>query len=138
MISLPLVRPYLKNDVLNLATHFMKCGYMEGNGFFYVTLENNFSATVDVTPEISDHWSPSWKKVNESFEKMLLEDVDLKVFSNKMFMVWDGNHRLQAWLPIIDQDHSNDICWHYSVDSIILDPKEDVPSVLIALHEVNW
>jgi len=69
---------------------------------------------------------------------MLLDDIYLKGFSNKMFMVWDGNHRLQVWLPIIDQDHSNDIGWHYSVDSVILDPKGDVPSILIALHEINW
>lgn len=138
MISLPVVRPYLKNDVLTLASHFMKCGYMEGNGYFYVALENNFGVTVDVTPEITGSWSAHWVKVNEQFEKRLLEDDDLKVFSNKMFMVWDGNHRLQAWMPIIDRDHAHDISWHYCVETVILDPRGDVASILTALHEVNW
>jgi hypothetical protein len=39
---------------------------------------------------------------NAAFEKELENDEDLKVFCGKMFMVWDGNHCLQAWLPIID------------------------------------
>ena len=41
-------------------------------------------------------------------KKILQIDEDLKVFSGKIFMVWDGNHRLQAWLPIINQDHTYD------------------------------
>jgi hypothetical protein len=52
MISLPIVRPYLKNDVMNLAAHFVACGYMEGNGVFYVALENNEDKTMNVTPDI--------------------------------------------------------------------------------------
>ena len=138
MISLPVVRPYLKNDVLNLASHFTKCGYMEGNGYFYVAIENNHGVSVDVSDSIKAQWSAEWIKVNDEFERMLQEDEDLKIFSQKMFQVWDGNHRLQAWMPIIEQEHSGDIEWHYSVESVILDPKGDIPSILTALHEVNW
>jgi len=138
MMSLPVVRPFLKNDVLTLASHFTKCGYMEGNGFFYVAVEDNSGFTTDVTAAIFDKWSPEWKKRNEDFEETLLADDDLKAFSNKMFMVWDGNHRLQAWLPIIEQFHAGDLNWHFCVESIILDPKGNVGSVLTALHEVNW
>ena len=75
---------------------------------------------------------------NDVFEKILQTDGDLKVFSDKMFMVWDGNHRLQAWLPIINQDHTHDPAWHYVVESIILDVKGDIATMLTALHEVNW
>jgi hypothetical protein len=53
-------------------------------------------------------------------------------------MVWDGNHRLQAWLPIINNEHQNDPSWHYAVESIILIVKGDVVGMLTALHEVNW
>jgi hypothetical protein len=35
-------------------------------------------------------------------------------------MVWDGNHHLQAWLPIINNEHKNDPTWHFVVESIIL------------------
>jgi len=75
--------------------------------------------------------------VNEDFERTLLNDEELKVFFNKMFMVWDGNHRLQAQLPIIEQFHARDVNWHFYVESIILDPKGDVPSVLTTLHKIN-
>jgi hypothetical protein len=37
-----------------------------------------------------------------------------------MFFVWDGNHRLQAWLPYIDWMHKTKENWHVAIDSIIL------------------
>ena len=138
MMPLPVVRPSLKNDVSLLATHFMTDGYMEGNGFFYVALKDNHGHTNDVTLSVVAKWSPEWKQVNKEFEKKLLSDNDLKVFSNKMFMVWDGNHCLLAWMPIIEQFHTHDINWHYCVEGVILDPRGDIPSVIAALHEVNW
>ena len=138
MISLPIVRPYLKNDVMSLAAHFVSCGYLEGNGVFYVALENNEGKTMDVTPDIISTWSDHWVQVNAQFEEQLNLDEDLRVFSGKMFMVWDGNHRLQAWLPIINNEHENDITWHYAVESIVLVVNGDVAGMLTALHEVNW
>jgi hypothetical protein len=41
MISLLGVRPYSKNDVLNLASHFVSCEYLEDNGVFYISMEDN-------------------------------------------------------------------------------------------------
>jgi hypothetical protein len=138
MISLPVVRPFLKNDVMNLAIHFVACGYMEGNGVFYVALENNEGKIVDVTPDIVASWSDKWVQANALFEEELNSDDDLRVFSGKMFMVWDGNHRLQAWLPIINNEHKDDPIWHYAVESIILVVGGDIVGMLTALHKVNW
>ena len=45
--------------------------------------------------------------LNDAFEKILQTDEDLKVYSGKMFMVRDVSHRLQAWLPIINRDHTD-------------------------------
>jgi hypothetical protein len=138
MISLPVVRPFLKNDVLNLASHFVFYGYLEGNGVFYVSLEDNEGRTKAVTDEIIATWSESWIAVNAEFEHLLQSDADLRVFSGKMFMVWDGNHRLQAWLSIINEDHGLDRSWHFSVESIILVVNGDVASLVASLHDVNW
>ena len=138
MISLPVVRPYLKSDVSHLASYFIASGYMEGNGFFYVSVVDNNGHSTEITREIAESWSPEWRQVNDEFERMLQADEDLCVFSNMMFMVWDGNHRLQAWMPLINEYHKGDISWHYAVDSIILDPKGDVPAVVAVLHDVNW
>ena len=87
---------FLGKYVMNLAAHFVACGYMEGNGIFYVALKNNEGKTMDVTDNIIDSWSGNWVRANDAFEKILQVVEDLKVFSGKMFMVWDGNHRLQA------------------------------------------
>ena len=116
----------------------MSDGYMEGNGFFYMALEDNHGHTNDVTPTVVAKWSSEWKEVNEKFEKKLLVDNDLKIFPNKMFMVWNANHWLQARMPIMEQFHTHDINWHICVEGVILDPRGDILSVITALHEVNW
>lgn len=138
MVCLPIVRPFLKNDVMKLASHFYKNGYMEGNDVFYVAIEDNAGKTLDVTPEIEGTWSPHWLTINADFERMLAADPVLKVFCKKMFYISDGNHRMQAWMPIINNDHYDEIGWHYNVESIILEAKGDVVSMLTAQHEVNW
>ena len=114
-------------------------GWLHGRVWFFLCgIGGHHGHTNDVTPSVVAKWSTEWKEVNDEFEKKLLADDDLKIFSGKMFMVWDGNHRLQAWMPIIEQFHAHDINWHFCVESVILDPKGDVPSVIAALHEVNW
>jgi hypothetical protein len=72
MISLLVVRPFLKNDVMDLAAYFVACGYMEGNGVFYVALENNEGKTIDVTPDIVALWSDKWIQANALFEEELI------------------------------------------------------------------
>ena len=63
---------------------------------------------------------------------------DLKICSSKVFMVWDGNHCLQALLPIINLDHTHDSTWHYVVENIILDIERDIAIIMATLHEINW
>lgn len=41
MISLPVVRSFLKNDVINMVTYCIDRSYMEGNEIIYMALENN-------------------------------------------------------------------------------------------------
>jgi hypothetical protein len=60
MISLPVVRPLLKNNIMNLAAHFVACGYMEGNVVFYIALENNEGKTVEVIYDIVASWSDKY------------------------------------------------------------------------------
>lgn len=45
-------------------------------------------------------WGPTWTQVNDEFERELVDSewMDLK---GRKFLVWDGNHRLKAWLPRI-------------------------------------
>ena len=91
--SLQAVRPAMKKDIFELGSHFLKVGYMDGFGAFYVALENDEAVpkTKDVTPEIIALWSPNWQRAHTEFEDFILRDPHLRVFSMKMFHVWDGN-----------------------------------------------
>ena len=136
MISRPIVRPALQTDVNKLEVDFVH-GYRNWEKVFHVSITDEDGNCAFVTPDVSQSWSDNWKSVNDQFKLSLKYDVDLVKFSGKMFFVFDGNHRLQAWKPYIDRLHSDDIKWHYSVDSIILDISSNVPQVLIAMNDVN-
>jgi hypothetical protein len=41
MVLLPIVRIFLKNNIMNLNAHFVACGYMEVNKVCYVAIKNN-------------------------------------------------------------------------------------------------
>ena len=120
---------------MSLATHFVACGYMEEIMVFNVALENNEGKTMDVTPNITASWSDNCVQANAKFEKELNSDDDLRVFFGKMFMVWNGNHRLQAWLPIIKNEQRDDPSWHFLVESITFVVDGDVARMLTALKK---
>jgi hypothetical protein len=123
---------------MKLASHFVSCGYMERNGVFYVAIKNDEDKTMEVTSVIISTWSDNWVKANNEFEDFLKDDIDLRGYSNKMFFVWNDNHRLQTRLPIINKDHADDFEWHFGVESIFLEIKNDIFKMLTTLDVVNW
>lgn len=46
---------FKKNDMLNLANHFIWYGYMEGNGVFYITFEND--ENIEMTHKFVSTWN---------------------------------------------------------------------------------
>jgi hypothetical protein len=54
-----------------LASHFVACGYLEDNGVFYVSLEDDEGKTYSVMDEIVASWSQNWASVNAEFEHLL-------------------------------------------------------------------
>lgn len=48
MILLPVVRPFLKHDVMNMVAYCVDRSYMEGNEIIYMALENNEPKTINV------------------------------------------------------------------------------------------
>jgi hypothetical protein len=51
--------------------------------------------------------------------------------------VWDGNHRIQAWMPYSSKLHSDDPSWHISIDYILLDTSKRLVELLIATIDLN-
>ena len=81
---------------------------------------------------------PQWQHVNEEFKKELMADDDLAQLRGKMFYVWDGNHRVSAWMRHITNCHPMDLHWHKRVHCIVLDPRGQVANLLNAMSDVNW
>jgi hypothetical protein len=54
-----------------------------------------------------------------------------------MFFVWDNNHQIQAWMPYISRVQLDDMFWHIVIDSIMLDMKEGLVWLLIAMINLN-
>lgn len=110
MVALPLVRPIFQSDIRRLEQDFWLC-YHGGDRCFYVSTTNDQGASLDVTDDLRATWNEHWVQKNMEFEAFLVQDLDLSFLSNKMFFVWDGNHRLMAWFPYIASKHSQELKW---------------------------
>jgi len=97
MIVIDEVRLVGEMDVQRLESKFMN-GYQDGNQVLYISPYNNFKKTMDITKEEIAKWSLHWQHVNEEFEKELMANDNLAQLRGKMFYVWDGNHRVLAWM----------------------------------------
>jgi hypothetical protein len=80
-------------------------GYRDGDRVLYVSPYNNLNEELHVSDDIHNSWSPFWQEANEEFEAMFQNDPDLAHLCDKMFYVWEGNHRLSAWWRHINKHH---------------------------------
>ncbi len=63
---------------------------------------------MEVTKDIEKGWDQNQKDCNVKFKDFLNANPDLKILSNKMFYVWDENHRLKAQYLYINREHQNE------------------------------
>jgi len=137
MVPMPIVRPALKGDITKLEADFFN-GYRDGDRVFYLSATDSNGNFQFVNDEVRASWSPNWAQANAVFETQLDADPSFTSYKNKMFFIWDGNHRFFAWKSYIDRLHTEDYERHVFVDSIILAPElDDIPSLLTAMHDVN-
>jgi hypothetical protein len=134
---LPLVRPVNDVDVARLENEFVM-GYRDGDRAMYVSIYNNLDEVLHVSDDIKSSWSPLWQEANAEFDAILQRDADLASFVDKMFYVWEGNHRLTAWMRHISSHHPLDKDWHISVDCIVVDPRNCTALFLNAMNDINW
>ena len=132
-----IVRLALKGDITKLEADFFN-GYRDGDRVFYLSATDSKGNSQFVDDEVRASWSPNWAQANAVFEIQLDADPSFTSYKNKMFFIWDGNHRFFAWKSYIDRLHTEDYERHVFVDSIILAPElDDIPSLLIAMHDIN-
>jgi len=137
MVPMPIVRPALNGDISKLEADFFN-GYRDGDRVFYISATDSKGDVQFVNDEVRASWSPNWTQANAVFESQLDTDPSFTSYKNKMFFIWDGNHRFFAWKNYINRVHTEDYERHVFVDSIILAPQlDDIPSLLTAIHDIN-
>ena len=104
----------------------------------YVCPYNNLDDVLHVSDDIKASWSPLWQEVRTEFDAILQRDSDLAIFVDKMFYVWEGNHRLTAWWRHINIHHPLDKDWQISADWIVVDPRNCTALFLNAMNGINW
>jgi hypothetical protein len=133
----PKVRPIVDSDVKMLANEFVK-GYREGDRVLYVSPFDITDKDLAVREDDAIWSNPLWKSANNEFEEYLSSDPDLHQFRNKYFYVYEGNHRVTAWMGYIHKYHSNNLDWYISVDCIVLDARGQCSMLLNAMNDINW
>ena len=88
-----MVRPILEFDVQLLENEYFN-DYREGDRVLYVSVVNDRGESLCVTKDKLRFSDPMWQQVNNVFEQSFFRDEDLKVFKDKLFWVWEGNHRV--------------------------------------------
>ena len=137
LITCPLVRPIIEQDVRKLENDFVR-GYRVGDRVIYVSLYDAQDRETPVTG-CEDVWeNPIWTRENDKFEARLQADPDLRQFSGKFFHVYEGNHRVTAWTRHIQILHADDPNWYISPDCIVLDGRQQHGLLLNAMNDINW
>ena len=75
---------------------------------FYVGVTSYEGVSRDVTEDDRNAWRPLWDKANTAFQDLLDLKDSLRPFRDKMFFIWDGNHRHMAWTRCVQREHPDE------------------------------
>lgn len=112
----------LRDDVSGLKSSFGKEGYVAEKGAFIISIWNYAREEILVSEKYVQEWDAIWKEVNDEFERDVGSNPRLAALSNRMFFVWDGNHRLCAWQSAIKERFSRTREKHQRILCTVIDP----------------
>ena len=136
LMPMVVVQSIQEDDVETLQEKFYRTGYVATHCEFYLTVRNKEGKTRTMA-DFVDQWDPVWKEINEEFERECDKVEEFKILKDKMFWVFDGNHRLTAWSAIAKQ-HPRKREYHPSVKFCLLAPAPDAyKKVEQAMHKLN-
>lgn len=128
----------LRTDLTTLKRAFDKENYVWTKGLFILSTTLPDGSSQDVTVEIKSKWDKHWITVNDEFEKEIEGDETWSFLSNKMFYVWEGNHRTASWMESIKEIWSNNKQCHIRVHAQFISPQpKDELKLIAALQRFN-
>lgn len=80
-------------------------------------------------------WDPIWEKLSFDFDALVSADPSWSDMQGRMFICWDGNHRLVAWMEAIHEEFACDISKHVSIRASFIQP--DVETGMELLSSMN-
>ena len=79
-----------------------------------------------------------WRRRVAEFEERVQSNLELQRFLNKMFFVWDGNHRLKTWYPLINEMHSTEAEFHVPMMcTLVMVTRENKLKLVNAMWDIN-
>ncbi len=122
----------LREDVGGLKIAFQYENYVPEKGAFIVSMCKADGKENQVTNEVRDLWSPLWQEVDSEFEDDLSGNPKWQFMTNKMFFVWEGNHRTTAWMQVINDCYKDTKSRHIRVLCSLIDPTRVSEIALLA------
>ena len=122
LLAMEAVRPLQEDDVERMKKEFRASGYIESHPAFYLcmSIKEGGRETVENFKHL---WDPMWEKLNKQFEEECKKVAEFNVLKDKMFWVFDGNHRLRAWSAIAGEFPERK-AYHPCVRFVLLDPNQ--------------
>lgn len=104
----------------------------------YCPFKKKFVVLCICLDDIMLDWDPLWIDINKEYEQELSLRPELAILSNKMYYIWEGNHRNVAWRATIKEKFSMVREKHCRVLCTIIDPTK-VPEIalLSSLQRMN-
>ena len=136
LMTMEAVRNLQVDSVEKLKVGFEASGYVPKLSEFHIT-EFNEHGQCHTVDEFMADWDPIWTRLNEDFEKECDSIPEFGILKNKMFWIFDGNHRFSAWSQIAKK-HPESHMYHPCVRFSLLDARKNgFKMIEQAMHQLN-
>lgn len=136
LMPMEAVRNLQEESVMKLKKGFRESGYVVKLSEFHITEFNETGETRTVA-DFKPEWDPLWTQINEQFEQECDSAEEFKTLKDKMFWVFDGNHRYTAWSAVASEN-PDQLQYHPCVRFSLLNAgKDGFKKVEQAMHALN-
>jgi hypothetical protein len=104
---------------------------------FYVQPADACGQLAFCTQDIREKWDPLWVLENEKFEEECEADESFWILKDKMFYVFDGNHRLYSWMKVMEEHPTNPKYHPRVICTIFKGESGSLIQIEAAMHTVN-
>lgn len=120
---------------LRMKRLFKEDGYLMEKGDFILSMATPTGQSVLVKDHVKALWDPIWEQLSSEFDEAISHDTCWSDMQGRMFICWDGNHRVVGWMEAIHEDFSCDMSRHVLVRASFIEP--DVQSGMALLSSMN-